>query len=453
MTAEIAIMNRQAVALAADSAVTIETGSGLKIYNTVNKLFALSKYHPVGVMVYGRADLMGVPWESVIKLYRAHLGKRGFDTLPQYVESFLQFVGNAANLFPKEVQTRYFLLAVRKLFHSLRREIEKKVETRIAGQPLSPTDLQDIVEKEIEAFHAWVVGHPFLPRFAKRRPTNLVARHRAAIKEAQRDIFEKLPLSRTAIKKLDDVPVGWLFRDWFPLTPAGVVIAGFGQNDVFPEVIELHVSDVLEGILKSKRQRQRRITHDNTACIIPFAQREMVYAFMEGVDPGYHTAVDTYLAKMFEMYPTELLKSISELDKTKKAKLIPELQDIGKKVLDEFRANLKEYRRVTHSGPVMDAIDVLPKDVLAEVAESLVNLTSFKRRVSMTSPETVGGPIDVAVISRGDGFVWIKRKHYFRPELNHQFFSNYYVRGGPDAASNQKAKIRNTRTRRGQDPR
>ena len=39
--------------------------------------------------------------------------------------------------------------------------------------------------------------------------------------------------------------------------------------------------------------------------------------------------------------------------------------------------------------------------------------------------ETVGGPIDVAVISKGDGFIWIERKHYFRPELNPHFFSNY----------------------------
>ena len=35
-------------------------------------------------------------------------------------------------------------------------------------------------------------------------------------------------------------------------------------------------------------------------------------------------------------------------------------------------------------------------------------------------------PIDVAVISKGDGFIWIKRKHYFNPALNHQFFANYY---------------------------
>ena len=43
--------------------------------------------------------------------------------------------------------------------------------------------------------------------------------------------------------------------------------------------------------------------------------------------------------------------------------------------------------------------------------------------------ETVAGPIDVAVISKGDGFVWIKRKHYFQRELNQQFFDNYYEGG------------------------
>lgn len=58
------------------------------------------------------------------------------------------------------------------------------------------------------------------------------------------------------------------------------------------------------------------------------------------------------------------------------------------------------------------------------MAEALVSLTAFKRRVSMDT-ETVGGPIDVAVISKGDGFVWIKRKHYFGADLNPQFFAKY----------------------------
>lgn len=39
--------------------------------------------------------------------------------------------------------------------------------------------------------------------------------------------------------------------------------------------------------------------------------------------------------------------------------------------------------------------------------------------------ESVGGPVDVALISKGDGFVWIERKHYFKPELNPRFLARY----------------------------
>ena len=92
MTAEIAIMNKTAVALATDSAVTIERIGDRKVYNSANKLFTLSKYHPVGIMLYGRADFMGIPWESIIKIYRSKLGKQKFDTLKEYSDNFIHYI-------------------------------------------------------------------------------------------------------------------------------------------------------------------------------------------------------------------------------------------------------------------------------------------------------------------------------------------------------------------------
>jgi len=44
----------------------------------------------------------------------------------------------------------------------------------------------------------------------------------------------------------------------------------------------------------------------------------------------------------------------------------------------------------------------------------------------MFAEESVGGPVDVAVISKGDGFVWIKRKYYFDSDINKHFFDKYY---------------------------
>ena len=85
---------------------------------------------------------------------------------------------------------------------------------------------------------------------------------------------------------------------------------------------------------------------------------------------------------------------------------------------------MTEYSRNKFVDPILDVVEVLPKDELASMAESLVNITSFRRKISL-SMETVGGPIDVAVISKGDWFIWIKRKHYFESEKNPQFLNNY----------------------------
>ena len=72
MTAEIAILNKEAIALASDSAVTIMGDSSPKIFTSANKLFSLSKYQPVGIMLYQNASFMGIPWEVIIKIYRKH---------------------------------------------------------------------------------------------------------------------------------------------------------------------------------------------------------------------------------------------------------------------------------------------------------------------------------------------------------------------------------------------
>ena len=74
------------------------------------------------------------------------------------------------------------------------------------------------------------------------------------------------------------------------------------------------------------------------------------------------------------------------------------------------------------------AVEMLAPRELAHVASTLVGLGSFQKQMSRER-ETVGGPVDVAVISKGDGFIWINRKHYFDKDLNSHFFQNYYEDG------------------------
>jgi hypothetical protein len=58
--------------------------------------------------------------------------------------------------------------------------------------------------------------------------------------------------------------------------------------------------------------------------------------------------------------------------------------------------------------PLQDAIDL---------AEFMVDLTVKHSRFKPGAP-TVGGPIEVAAISKHEGFRWVRRKHYFSTDLN-----------------------------------
>ncbi|MFZ2410987.1 MAG: hypothetical protein WAW23_05415, partial [Candidatus Methanoperedens sp.] len=160
--------------------------------------------------------------------------------------------------------------------------------------------------------------------------------------------------------------------------------------------------------------------------ITTFAQGEMVKRFMEGVDPSYMENEENYLYNIFNIYEDVIIENLIKYDTVEKKKLKKKLQEISKEILKEHRDQLKKFTKEEFVEPITSVVSMLPKDELAIMAETLVNLTLFKRKVTMRESETVGGPIDVAVISKGDGFIWIKRKHYFKPELNPNFFTNYY---------------------------
>lgn len=65
---------------------------------------------------------------------------------------------------------------------------------------------------------------------------------------------------------------------------------------------------------------------------------------------------------------------------------------------------------VTPPMPIQDAIDL---------AEFLVETTVKFSKFAPGAP-TVGGPIEIAAITKHEGFKWIKRKHYFDVKLNPQ---------------------------------
>jgi hypothetical protein len=117
MTSEVCIMNRLAVVLAADSASTVtywsEKGKEDRYFKGTNKIFQLSTHHPVGLMIFDSADILKVPWEIVVKEFRAGLGSKAFNSLDDYANEFFSFLNSNVRLFPASVQKDIFLQAAR----------------------------------------------------------------------------------------------------------------------------------------------------------------------------------------------------------------------------------------------------------------------------------------------------------------------------------------------------
>ena len=428
MTAEIAILNKTAVALAADSAVTIQTPGGHKIYNTVNKLFTLSKYRPVGVMVYGNSEFMGIPWESIIKEHRRELGDRSHGTLREYVDGFISWLHQAKLLFPRSLQNQVLEATAQAYFNQIRSEIETSVAEVLAqAGSINDPQVAQITENNVRRHHEFWTAKERLNSVPDGYEQQLLERHSAALARIREGVFEKLSMPETIAKMLTDIVPLVFSRNHFQPNDSGIVMAGFGEQEVFPSVMSFTVETLVDDCLKWRERpdESAHIDQLNNASIVPFAQREMVDTFLSGIDPNYKGLLLSAVGQLLQRYSNEIFKGIPDAALPKKKDLVAALQAGIPGLVQGLDGSLRDYGQKRHIAPIMNAVGALPKDELAAMAESLVNLTSFKRRISMDA-ETVGGEIDVAVISKGDGFIWIKRNHYFDAGKNPHFMVNYY---------------------------
>jgi hypothetical protein len=112
MTSEVALLNRSAVALAADSATRVtyweKDHYETRYFKGTNKIFHLSTVHPVGIMIYAAANLQGAPWDVLIKSYRDQLGTKSHDDLPAYATDLFDYIATNAHIFSADVQETQF---------------------------------------------------------------------------------------------------------------------------------------------------------------------------------------------------------------------------------------------------------------------------------------------------------------------------------------------------------
>lgn len=425
MTAQIAILNKHGIALATDSAVTITGNDNQKVYNTANKLFALSNQHPVGIMVYGSAQFMNVPWETIIKSYRKELGQKSFNHLKEYTDSFIEYIKNSDILTNNFAYESTLIRTLTTYLKVVLNQVSRQLND-FPDQEKTPELVSDLIGNETDRVLEIVLRKVnYLNDFDEAYiEKNLVDKNSLLEDIINNNIF--VPIDLDLRNKIKVLLVTLIAKDFFTNTSSGVVISGYGENEIFPSMYEFKFEGIYMGKLKYKLEAEEVISSEttensSTASIKAFAQREMVHTFMEGIDPKFKDEVfGSIYTILMEVYPRILKDNLNiNLDEVEEQRL----SVLSNNIFNEMEQKVREYQNNNFTFPIIDTIQLMPKEEIATVAETLLNLASLKKRVTMDT-ESVGGPIDVAIISKNDGLIWIKRKHYFTPELNYKYFNN-----------------------------
>jgi hypothetical protein len=425
MTAEVVIYNKSAIALAADSAVSIEGRNSHKVYNNAEKLFALTKHHPVALMIYESNGLQGVPWELIIKSYRKHLGEGYFDTLKGYKSDFLKFVENFYLELPAQIKDSNLAEYLQEIVSSTIEKVFEVAESDTDAD-LRPMDRIDSAVNILTEIYGDFPTFEGLEKFE----TEDISKE--FIKYAINSLSIELDTEDFTVQEDQD----WLNtcnsfyalcklraikQDPFFRITTGLVFAGYGEKEYFPTVLECEVYGILDEHLKVVRKDSMKGAPIGGAGLKAFAQREEVDTFMQGIctpTKKNHFNNMSLLHEFAISLSKEIIDEYVEEDKQEEAsnKFFDKLNEEGQRRVND----MNNHTKTQFIDKVVNMIGHLPKNELAYMAESLVNLTAFKRKVS-NDADSVGGPIDVAIISKGDGFVWIKRKHYFPNDINQHY--------------------------------
>ncbi len=429
MTAVVGILNKQAVAIAADSAVTVTTPNGRKIFNKANKVFALSYYHPVGIMIYNSASFMSIPWETIIKMYRKHLDKKSFPKIREYQEDFVNYLHSKDFFITPEIQIHFLDSFINNFINSAISEVINK-NSDILSNPtnenkekfylLFSTRINDIIS-------LWSTKTELCNEFSNytfeefNDYTNQIFTRNINL------LFTKnsLDVSEELLELIKKSVYFVLIAQEELTNFTGLVFTGFGEEEIYPQLIPINVSMVFNDKLRYyvKESHIASILHNSLGgAVCPFAQTDVIDTIITGVDPTIDFQYLENFKNIFEKYNQEILNLIENSNSL----LHYQIKNINLQlIIDEYIKINNQFKNEKYIYPLLSAVGNLSKEDLAEMAESLIYLTYLKRRMT-SEEESVGGPVDVAIISKGDGLVWIKRKHYFSPELNQHFFKNYF---------------------------
>ncbi len=407
-------MNQRAVALAADSAVTLIDGGTVVVRNDQRKLYNLAGGQPVGIMFFGVADMMGHPWEHLIEHYQKIAKTASLPRTRDYATGFTGMLDNLEEFFPKDRQRddykRLLASVFRYIFHLAQYLREAGGAER---QNVSDTAiLEEAIQRVWRDYQFRDDGgaRGDLACFPAGFGATVAHDHTGTIDELIAYGFQPFGLSKQTVQQLKEIAVFCVVKDLFLEDVTGLVFAGFGSEERYPVVTTWFVSAIVNGIVKRAEASFDQIDGEVRSKIRVFADSEVTNAFIRGIDFNLERRVYGALNSVMHGLVDQVIGALPSADPTQREAVRQQFQSQTiPQYFDAFRGIIGEYQQHAFINPVLRVLEIASRSELAETARELVSLNVFKKRI-MAQKQTVGGAIDVAIISREGGFQWHSRQ-------------------------------------------
>jgi len=406
MTSEVLVMNSMAVVLAADSALTRRSSNpNIQHYsNGGNKIFSLStaKRANIGIMVYNSVDICGAPWELLIKSFRHENNGKTFKTVKECSDKFFKFINENKTLMSNKIKKETF---DQRFIYILIDRFSKK----------NPANKHK--DEFLNNFKTNKENQPELDTNQESHFRELFSNYSQSVKTQNENKSEEEKLvaldEDLCILIFKAHLIGYFDKYLSGITEnyTGIVISGFGEDEEFPACIETICYGISPYKLSLEEKTKYSITGSNQASIQGFAQDEMIRLLLNRFDEkAFEIITDTFKNEFYAA--------------SKKLNICQQMLDIvltnstKKSIYNHNTFSAGEFRI-----PLINSISAMSISELSTLAGTFVELEALNEKLSRPS-KSVGGPIDIISITKNEGLIWIKRKHYFESELNPEYFKN-----------------------------
>jgi hypothetical protein len=402
MTAQTVIMNKLCACVSSDSSVTLSGSDGTRrTFPTAEKITPLPPPHSILILHSGATDVLNVPYSVLLGEWIRTLPDAPLDKVSDYRVHLESWIIEQKGLFTPEAQSQYLTWILREKFLAVRTRIldqchQQKIEPAEWGNPPAAAIVEEAITSSLDALSR----QPRLQGWEDVDCAAIIHAHQAQLDEAREWVFDDTPRSKGGDAKLTDLAAAVLGAFEPHDRDAVLTFVGYSVQELFPASEKANIQGILEGRLRTAPPESTIITTDMDSGILPLGQTEAVNTFLRAYNSTFlvtaHARLDQFL--------TDAKKLVSA-----DSALEGQLEQLGDEAGKALDADFNDLSWKEFIQPMLNTVAALPPAEVARMAESLVGLQVL-RQLTQADAETVGGPIDVAIVTRHEGVRWIRHK-------------------------------------------